>query len=132
MISIFCTGKNKTKFFSPFFVFFWSSFWPTSHVFRRMTLRVLIGFYKTIKVVFMTHRSGSICWPWKIEKTSKTSESVNQLNLITFEKNFLRKKTLKNFRFSQFFQKKRGFYQSNKGLSIPRVIFMAESWFLGR
>ena len=132
MISIFCNGKIKTKCFSPFFVFFWTSFWPTSHVFRRMTLRVLIGFYKTMKVVFMTHRPGSTCWPWKIEKTSKTSKSVNQLNSNTFEKIFLRKKNFKKFLIFTIFSKKNWFYQSYVDLSVPRVLFMAERWFLGR
>ena len=99
----FFNGRIKTNYFWPFFQFFWTPFWPTSHVFRRMTLWGLIGLYKTSKLILMTHRSGSTCWPWKIEKTSKTSKSVNQLNSNTFEKKFLRKKISD---FHNFFKKK--------------------------
>ena len=128
MISIFFNGRIKTNYFWPFCQFFWTPFWPTSHVFRRMTLWGLIGLYKMSKFILMTHKSGSTCWPWKIEKTSKTSKSVNQLNSNTFEKKFLRKKMSD---FHNFFKKK---------LILPklwrfecsRVLFMAESWFLGR
>ena len=106
MISIFFNGRIKTNYFWPFFQIFWTPFWPTSHVFQRMTLWWLIGLYKTSKSILMTHRSGSTCKPWKIEKTSKTSKSVNQLNSNTFEKIFLRKKNFKKFLIFTIFSKK--------------------------
>ena len=34
-----------------------------------------------------------MCWPWKFEKTSRSSKSANQFNFITFEKIVLGKKT---------------------------------------
>ena len=87
---------NRKKVFKGFLCLFWTYLNPILTHFRPFPTYIALKNYTNCG-------SSSTCWSWKLQKTSKTSKSVNQLNSNTFEKDFLRKKISD---FHNFFKKK--------------------------